>query len=71
MSSDQSNTPDMNNLEVPPIPSALINWLQKHFPAKDFKVTDDLRTIDRYGGTRDLIKLLQIHHDLQFKPNQE
>lgn len=58
----------MNNLEPPPIPKPLIEWLEKCFPPKDFKRGVTLDEVNRYGGTRDLVVVLRAHFDRQTQP---
>lgn len=62
-----SSSPDMNNLEPPPIPKPLMDWLERAFPPKDFRRDVSLREVDRYTGTRELVGVLKSHFTLQNK----
>lgn len=55
----------MKNLDIPPVPTKLLEWLEAHYPPRDFTIHHDLRYIDRYCGTREVITMLRAKHDQQ------
>lgn len=49
----------------PPVPLAILTYLKKTYPLEGFKNCKDLRELDTYRGTQEVIDLLQVAYDRQ------
>ena len=55
----------MDTTDLPPISKALIDALEKAFPAKDFTPSTPLRELDFYYGQRAVVNLLKHVREVQ------